>query len=57
MAPKSDKLEQLSGTDLVHADDARAGPEVGPSISVSTSKPCPFTARSNHLTPISSGRG
>ena len=36
MAPKSDS--KLSGTDLVHADDARAGPEVAPSISVSTSK-------------------
>jgi len=51
MAPKSDKLEQLSGTDLVHADDARAGPEVGPSISVSTTfkypdpstNPAPFS--------------
>jgi hypothetical protein len=40
MAPKAVKLQvgELSGTDLVHADDGRAGPEVAPSISVSTSE-------------------
>lgn len=44
MVSKPEKVEQLSGTDLVHADDAQAGSEVAPSISVSTSKSIPFAS-------------
>lgn len=53
MVPKAAKLQvgDLSGTDLVHADDSRAGSEVAPSISVSTSESNPF--KSNNLIPIS----
>ncbi|KAA1466212.1 cystathionine gamma-synthase [Dentipellis sp. KUC8613] len=36
MAPKDEKPSPLSGTDLVHADDEFHGPEVVPSISVTT---------------------
>ena len=39
MAPKvHDGKNKLSGTDLVHADDELHGPEVAPSLSVSTSE-------------------
>ena len=31
------KLLKLNGTDLIHGDSKLAGPEVAPSISVSTS--------------------
>lgn len=37
MAPKSD-VSRLSGTDLIHADEAFSDTNVAPSISVSTSK-------------------
>ncbi|EMD40651.1 hypothetical protein CERSUDRAFT_111233 [Gelatoporia subvermispora B] len=36
MSPKDDERPRLTGTDLVHADDALHGPEVAPSVSVST---------------------
>lgn len=36
MAPKA--APKLNGTQLIHADDELHGPEVAPSISVSTSK-------------------
>ena len=38
MAPNDQVKNKLSGTQLIHADDALHGPEVAPSISVSTSK-------------------
>lgn len=39
MAPKADNNKPYTGTDLVHADDhVSRGPEVAPSITVSTSK-------------------
>ena len=39
MAPKTqDSKLKLSGTDLIHADDGLHGPEVAPSVSVSTSQ-------------------
>jgi hypothetical protein len=37
MAPKLSDVTKLSGTELIHADDA-LGPEVAPSISVTTSE-------------------
>ena len=43
MAPQN----KLTGTQLIHTDDDHAGPEVAPSISVSTSQ-------SAHLFPIPS---
>lgn len=38
MAPKTQGVSKLTGTDLIHADDALHGPEVAPSLSVSTSE-------------------
>lgn len=37
MVSKADKTCVLKGTDLVHADSGLSGPEIGPSISVSSS--------------------
>ena len=39
MAPEAkDSKNKLNGTDLIHADDDLHGPEVAPSVSVSTSE-------------------
>ena len=41
MAPHAkgnSNVNKLSGTDLIHGDDGLHGPEVAPSVSVSTSK-------------------
>ena len=49
MAPKdSTSVNKLSGTDLIHADDGLHGPEVAPSLSVSTSKFAPGTQRAGN---------
>ena len=40
MAPQAKNIKnvnKLSGTDLIHGDDGLHGPEVAPSVSVSTS--------------------
>ena len=34
----NDSKDTLNGTDLIHADDCLHGPEVAPSVSVSTSE-------------------
>ncbi|KAI0722875.1 cystathionine gamma-synthase [Earliella scabrosa] len=45
MAPKTqDSKLKLSGTDLIHADDGLHGPEVAPSVSVSTTFRAPNPA-------------
>ena len=36
-AKENKNVNKLSGTDLIHGDDGLHGPEVAPSVSVSTS--------------------
>ncbi|OBZ76823.1 hypothetical protein A0H81_04003 [Grifola frondosa] len=53
MAPKSNNSSPLKGTDLVHADDDFHGPEVSPSISVTSTfrAPKPLEGTTKHEDP------